>query len=202
MRDQTEPLRTATKLAAVFKNGPHAKVADFLRLDDELRRFASSIVPDGLRGRIDSDGVAQEAWIKLRDFGPENVKYQGPGSLASYMRRIIRQVMIDHLRAEQASKRGGPGVRVALSGTDTQPELGIPSVDPTPTSGARHSEIEEIVRRTLDDMGWEVWRGRLEGHTFEEIAERLGRTAASVRGIHHRARSVIAEELGEGDTES
>ena len=202
MPESSEALRTATKLAAVFKNGPRAKVADFLRLDDELRRFASSLVPDGLRGRIDSDGVTQDAWLKLRDFGPENVTYQGPGSLASYMRRIIRQVMIDHLRAEQAAKRGGGAPRISVSGTETQPDLGLPAADPTPTSNARHSELEAIVRRTLDAAAWEVWRSRYEGQSFEEIAERLGRTTASVRGIHHRARGVIAEELGDPESRS
>ena len=137
----------------------------------------------------------QDAWLKLRDFGPENVEYRGPGSLASYLRRIVRQVMVDHLRTEHAVKRGGGAPHVPIAGTDTQPDLGLNTPDPTPTSNARYDELQELIREHLDETAWQVWNRRNSGASFEEIAEELGGTASSMRGVYHRARSRVAAVL-------
>lgn len=188
-----EALRTAAKILAVLEERQDACAADFLRLDDDIRRLAETRVPDDLRGRLDPEGVVQEAWLKLRDFGPENVEYRGPGSMKAYLARVVQQVMIDHVRHERAVKRGGDVHAVALEDEEGKTRLASP--DPTPTSDARHGELQEVAEAELDPIALEVWQRRQSGEEFEEIGSALGRTAAAVRGIHHRARAKLMARL-------
>src|SRR5205085_11039638 len=108
------------------------------------------------------------------------VKYVDRGvPFFAWLLRLARNVAIDHLRANRL----------------TPTEIVI---DPDTSSG---SELDraETVRAALATLPEEqrqvVFLRHVVGLTPGEIADRMGRTASSIHGLHHRGRRALQREL-------
>ena len=99
MPDHTDPIRTHDAGSGSLAHTPGAASPVQLHrsalLSDELKRFAESITPHALRGRIDADVVVQDSRMRLHRRGMDDIEDRGPGSLARYLRQVVRSEMAD-----------------------------------------------------------------------------------------------------------
>lgn len=151
----------------------------------ELKRIAGGI----LRGNpltLDATSLAHDAFLRLvpeaeRPFADRRHFFR----LAA---RAMRQILVDHVRARSADKRGGGFVhtqlteRIAADGDDPLDLLALDAA--LDRLQARDSELAEIVEAYF-----------FAGFTFEEIAELSQSSERSVRRQWEVARLFLLREL-------
>ena len=82
----------------------------------QLRRIAAA----NMRGQaaiLQPTAVVHEAWMKIAKNRPD--LFSDRGHFMSLAARAMRQIVIDHARAQATSKRGGDRVQVTLSGIES-----------------------------------------------------------------------------------
>jgi RNA polymerase sigma factor (sigma-70 family) len=146
--------------------------------------------------------LAQEVYCRLLERSDSRVSGRPEGQLWSYLQRIAYSVVVDHLRARHARKRGGwppPG--------DTGPRR--PGIADGPAPGLSPEErlltrerARDVRRRVRQAFPGRIGERNLsvlemaavEGLTAAEIAERLRGelTASSVHTLLHRLRRLLA----------
>jgi RNA polymerase sigma factor (sigma-70 family) len=145
------------------------------------------------------DAVQEAFWRVLSSGLLSRFEDRGPGSLEAALVSVLDRTVKDMLRRAGARKRSGELVKVprGRSGFALGIEPEPTGREVTPTSNARHSELEELCRRTLGEREWEAWRRvELGGWSAVDAAEELGESAASVRGLLFRARQKLVKALG------
>jgi RNA polymerase sigma factor (TIGR02999 family) len=104
-----------TTLVRAAGNGDTAaRDALFALLYDELKRIARKQVRNAASPTLDTTSLVHEAYIKLAC----------PGSLSLHDRKhffvlaakAMRQIVVDHVRARNAGKRGGSAQAVTMNG--------------------------------------------------------------------------------------
>jgi RNA polymerase sigma factor (sigma-70 family) len=159
-----------------------------------------------IRSRATEDDVVSEVWLRFYSSGSfERFDDRGPGSLRRYLSVILDRAMIDMVRRAKAGKREGGSANVSLEecaeGRDPRAGPQVESKDPTPTSGARASELGDLCKAVLDDREYETWRLiEVEGRLASEVAEALGVTPAAVRGVLFRARFKLISTMQARDS--
>lgn len=81
----------------------------FVRLYDQLRGLARRELGDSARTSLDTTSLVHEAFLRLDGKGAED-----RGHMLALAARAMRYVLIDHVRAQAADKRGGALERVPL----------------------------------------------------------------------------------------
>jgi RNA polymerase sigma factor (TIGR02999 family) len=156
------------------------------QLYSELKKIAAAELRRQHSATLNTTAVVHEAWEKLAhyDAGPLNDR-QHFFCLAA---RAMRQVVIDHARAQCAQKRGGDMARVDLD------EVRAGTLD-----RAQHwLELDDALRRLSDSderAGRVVELHVFGGMTFVAIAAALGVSERTVRGDWSSARAWLASEL-------
>jgi len=133
-----------------------------------------------LRDQHEAEDVTQQVFLKLI-----NVihKYEARGvPFTSWILRVARNVAVDHLR----SRRAIPCEEVF--------EASHPADD---SSRDRRWGIEQALDTLPEDQRDVVMLRHLVGLSPGEIADRMGRSEASIHGLHHRARQALRRELVE-----
>lgn len=147
----------------------------------ELRRAA--------RGTLDTGVLVHEAFLRL-DGGALDVSRRGP--FLALAAKAMRCVLVDHVRARAAVKRGGDQLRVTLA-TD------LPLA--APDGGVDVMDIERGLQalEALDPRLATVVEYRFyAGMEFGEIARQLGVTERTVFRDWRKARAFLLSQLGEG----
>jgi RNA polymerase sigma factor (TIGR02999 family) len=147
---------------------------------DEFRSVARRVL-NGSSGKlqIQPTDLAHEAAIRL--LGLERIQVQGHTHFLALSARVMRQTLIDEVRAFKARKRGG-GQPVTLLVDDMAP--GVEAFDP--------EILDDLLRRleAVDpDRARVVELRFFAGLTMEEIAEFLG---VSERTVQRRWRGARA----------
>jgi RNA polymerase sigma-70 factor (ECF subfamily) len=141
-----------------------------------------------MRGRVEMDDILQETFLNaLRQF--PGFTYRNPGSFMNWLARIAEHVIVDCARYHGRQKRG-PSETVALR-TESNPG-GVEPVEPTTPSRifASRERYEHMVQRLEalpDEYRSVIIMAKVECLSTQEIADRLGRTRASVAVLLHRA---------------
>ncbi len=148
----------------------------YSRHADDVFRFVQSIV----QNRHDAEDVTHEVFAKLMRAIQRYEERQVP--FAAWILRVARNAALDHVR----SRRQIPVEEVFVS-DDGHEET---SFDLSQALKAALSELPEAQREVL------VLR-HIGGLTPNEIAERLGKTEASIQGLHHRGRAALKVSLHE-----
>lgn len=91
---------------------PPGQQTQFVVLYDQLRRIASRQLGGSARTSLNTTALVHEAWLKL-DGRPLDVAERGP--FLALAAKAMRHVLVDHIRARNADKRGGAEARVPLS---------------------------------------------------------------------------------------
>ncbi len=80
----------------------------------ELQRIARHYLQHEQPGHLlQTTALVNEAWLRLIDW--QNVSWQNRAHFFSVAAQLMRRVLVDEAREQQALKRGGAAVRVSLS---------------------------------------------------------------------------------------
>lgn len=126
----------------------------------------------------DGEDLTQEAWVRFSRNSAAALQAPLP-----YLRRIVRNLAIDHERARK---------RRRLSGMEIEELLALPDDRPDPEDASRsRSELRRLVK-ILDELPARrrdiLVAARVEGRPHREIAERHG---VSTRTVELEIRSAI-----------
>lgn len=163
----------------------------FAALYPEIRRIARARLAEagGVTG-LNTTALVHEGFLKMAAneglHGKERVQF------FAYVGRALRSVVLDHLRAVAAEKRGGGLQMVTLSHADEAaaddaplgPDLALLDV-----AIRRMAEIDEGLSETVEMHFF-------TGMTIAEIAETRGVSTRTVDRDLKKARLLLAELLG------
>ena len=182
---------TVTGLLAEWSRGDGEAADRLMRvLYDDLRRVARRRMraerPDH---SLAPTALVHEAYLRLVDL--RDLRWHSRAHFFAVAARVMRQVLVDHARAHLAAKRGGAGLKVALSDTtaSTQPR----EVDLLDLDGAL-SRLSAIDTRLADLVVLRFFGGL----TVEETADALAVSPATVKRDWNRARAWMFRELQPG----
>ena len=148
----------------------------YSRYSDDVCRFVQSIVRD----RHEAEDITQDVFAKLMRAIQKYEEREVP--FAAWIMRVARNAALDHVR----SRRQIPVEEVWIS-EDGQEQT---SFEYTHALKEALAELPESQREVL------VLR-HIGGLSPNEIAERLGKTEASIQGLHHRGRAALKVSLRE-----
>ena len=148
--------------------------------------------------------LVQEVYCRLLERSDSRVSGRPEGQLWSYLQRIAYSVVVDHLRARHARKRGGwpPRAEVARALDDRRGLDEHPADAASPEQRALvRDEVRAVRRRVRQAFPGHLGERNLrvlelaavEGLTAVEIAERLRGelTPSSVHTVLHRVRRLL-----------
>ena len=146
----------------------------YLRYKDNIYGYVLSI----LRDEDEAQDVTQHVFLKLMSvidrYEPRSVPF------TAWIIRVARNVALDH----QRQRRAIPCEEVFESSRPTDDA----EID-------RRRGLESALSTLPEDQRNVVVLRHLVGLTPGEIADRMGRSEASIHGLHHRARQSLRHEL-------
>ena len=153
----------------------------------ELLRHARRHLAGERRGlSLHSSDILQEAWLQL--LRQKDVSYECRGDFYALASTVMRHVLVDHARRNQAARRGGGHRRVSLTETDVI--TGGPSEDVLALGEALERLAGEDRRKAVIlDMYY------FGGMKIEEIAAALGLAASTVHKQKVMAEARVRREL-------
>jgi RNA polymerase sigma factor (TIGR02999 family) len=180
-----------TRLLERVRQGEPAAVDELMPLVyAELKRIARSFMRRQRPGHtLQPTALVNEAFLKLFQDAPPALADRT--HFVALMSRVMRQVLVDHARAQVAAKRGGGGVRVAW---DTNIEIrDEPAVEQLNVLDL-HRALESL-EREAPPLAQLVEMHYFGGMTAEEAAVALGRSPHVVRHELRAARAWLRREL-------
>jgi RNA polymerase sigma factor (TIGR02999 family) len=154
---------------------------------EDLRRVARRRLRAERAGHsLAPTALVHEAYLRLVDL--RRVRWQNRAQFFAIAARLMRQILVDHARAHEAAKRGGPGWKVPLTddvGATSPRDVDLLDLD------AALGRLTTIHPR-LGDL---VVLRFFGGLTVEESAEALGLSPATVKRDWLRARAWLFREL-------
>jgi RNA polymerase sigma-70 factor (ECF subfamily) len=146
----------------------------YLRYKDNVYGYLLSFVRD----QHEAEDITQHVFLKLisviHKYRPREVPF------TSWLLRVARNVALDHLRRR----------RSVLC------EEVYDAADHSDQSGEdRRRGLEHALGSLPEEQRNVIVLRHLVGLTPGEIAARMGRTEASIHGLHHRARRTLQREL-------
>jgi len=165
---------------------------------NRLKSFASTRIAARDRKVVDDEDLAVWAINRLQHELRAG-KYSRISNRADAWRflvSIMERKFIDHLRSENAIKRGGGQVRgeSVFEEKDGSRALAKFSHDCGHITDVDFRDmIEAVVRKSRDSVIGEIIVARIAGHTVDEIAQGVGISTASVNRKLRLARNIIAE---------
>jgi RNA polymerase sigma-70 factor (ECF subfamily) len=164
-----------------------ALVPDLYR---ELRRMAQWRL-GGRDQTLQATALVHEAYLKLVD--QSQVDWQGRTHFKAVAARVMRNVLVDHVRERGARKRGGDWQRVTLAPAG---EPALPEMDTDQILGL-HIALERLAEH--DELQARVVELRFFGGLkVDEVAAALAVSRRTVEGHWTHARAWLRRELSRG----
>jgi RNA polymerase sigma factor (TIGR02999 family) len=181
-----------TQLLRAWSGGNAAALNDALpQIYAELRRIAGS----RLRAReksctLDSTALVHEAYLRLTQSSP--VVCQNRAHFFALASILMRGILVDHIRAKHAHKRGSAGISVTLS--DLPGEANLAVAPDLLDLDAAIDELSALYPRhaTIIEMRF------FGGLSVEEVAESLGISPATVKRDWTFAKTWMLRRLSGG----
>jgi RNA polymerase sigma-70 factor, ECF subfamily len=146
----------------------------YLRYKDNIYGYVLSFVRD----HHEAEDITQHVFLKLlsviHKYRPREVPF------TSWLLRVARNVALDHMRRRRTLP------------CDEVHELGHESDQ---TSDDLRRGFEHALQALPEDQRNVIVLRHIVGLTPSEIADQMGRTEASIHGLHHRARRALKDEL-------
>jgi len=179
-----------TRLLAGARDGDQAAVEQIVPMAySELRRLAQSILRQQRPGHtLQATALVHEAYLKL--LSGETPGFESRAHFFGIAARAMRQILVDHARRQNASKRGGGAARVPLEeGVAYSSEQAGEMLD-------LHEALEALT--AVDERKARAVEMRyFGGMTAEEIAEALGVSLPTVMRDLRMAQAWLASRLGD-----
>jgi RNA polymerase sigma factor (TIGR02999 family) len=156
----------------------------------ELRRMAQWRLGGGDQ-TLQATALVHEAYLKLVD--QSRVDWKGRTHFKAVAARVMRNVLVDHVRERGAQKRGGDWHRVTLAPGG---EPAGARMDPDQLVGL-HVALEKLAEH--DERQARVVDLRFFGGlTLDEVADALGVSKRTAEGYWTHARAWLRRELSRG----
>jgi len=180
-----------TQLLRRWSAGDQSALAELMPLVyGELRRLGRASLPrQRPQSVLQPTVLVHEAWLRLA--GKERLSLDNRHQFYALAAKLMRDILVDHLRRQQALKRGGSRIKVALEDAGlaaAPPEVDFLVLDEAMTRLAqikpRYSKIVEL--------------RYLAGLTIEETADVLKLSHATIEREWTFARTWLRRELKPG----
>lgn len=173
------------QVLARIRRGDEAATGElFQAFEPFLRGLVRRRMPTGVRARFDSADIVQSAWATLLDgFRESRWQFNDTAHLRAFLTRVVLCRLYDRARGAQAQT----GREEALGELSRE----LPGSEPRPSEHARAGAAWQTLLAACPPEHRTVLDLRRLGYTCEEISERTGLHAGSVRRIlRHLARQV------------
>ena len=178
-----------TRLLREWQSGDaSAKDELWQQMYSELRRLAMYHMNDQKAGHtLQATALVNETFLKLADVDPNAA---GKNEFVSLAARAMRSILIDHARAKGRDKRGAGAARVTLGEDQLVQSDNLDKVIQVDHAlsklAARDARKAEIVELKI-----------FGGLTFDEIADVMNLSNATVRSEMRFARAWLEAEIDE-----
>jgi RNA polymerase sigma-70 factor, ECF subfamily len=143
-----------------------------------------------LRHKVDPEDVVQSVYKSfLLRYGAEMLAGEDEGGLWALLARITLRKCADRARYHRAECRDA--AREAAGPDEGAAWPDVAGREPTPDEAAALAETVERLFLGLDADERAILELSLQGHSTQEISERLGRAERSVRRVRERARALL-----------
>jgi len=182
--DAPETPGDLTELIEAWKDGPGVPVdALWQTAYAELKKVARARLRSGRRPNVlDTTALVNESYLKLARMG--RLKVESRGKFFAYASRVMRSVIIDLARENQAERRGGGVAPVTL---DTAFGEAVPTADDPLRVDEALAELERVEPRLARVVEMRYFGGLSES----EIAEALSLTDRTVRRDWQKAKLLL-----------
>ncbi|MCF8206511.1 MAG: hypothetical protein K9J82_15625, partial [Methylotenera sp.] len=114
-------------LIGTAKGDPEALQRLYALLYPEIKRVARiRLAQSGHAAGLNTTALVHEGFLRMAD--QQGLQGETRGQFFAYVGRVLRSVVIDHLRGEGRDKRGGDAVMVTLSAAGDVAAGGTPRV--------------------------------------------------------------------------
>jgi RNA polymerase sigma-70 factor (ECF subfamily) len=168
-----------------------------------LALLARTQVHRHLRGRVDPSDVVQETFLAAhRDFA--HFRGTTEAELVSWLRQILAARLADLVRHHVGARRRDARLERRLANELDQSsaalDAGLADRQPSPSQQAARREravlLADALKALPPDYAEVIVLRHLEGLSFPEVADRMGRSAGSVEKLWVRALVRLRRALG------
>ncbi|MEO5580687.1 MAG: ECF-type sigma factor [Gemmatimonadaceae bacterium] len=137
---------------------------------------------------LNTTGLVHEAYLRfVESAGPT---FQSRDHFLAIAARVMRNVLVDHVRARVADKRGGGAALLELREDAWVTGVDLDRVEDLDEALKRLEQLDERQARMIEQRYF-------GGLSLEEIASAMDRSLATVKRDLRSARAWLAIELGE-----
>jgi RNA polymerase sigma factor (TIGR02999 family) len=173
---------------APVPDGGEAYRRRFTELYEELQRIARRELGGSPRTSLHTTVLVHEVYLKLNK---QTLDVSERGRFLALAAKAMRHVLVDHIRARHAGKRGGDQIRVTLH-TD------VPLADDSDQVDLLDIEKGLQALEALDPRLVTVVECRFyAGMEFQEIATHLGLTERTIHRDWRKARAFLLMQMGD-----
>jgi len=188
------------RLMLAFRKGDDSALSDlYRRWAGPLLRYLERMVHD----HATAEELLQEAFIRVHD---ARSRYSPKARFSTWLFRIARNLALNEL--DRAHRRMPHITTDAAEASDDtrRPSLTLVSKSPSALSQVEtrrtSSRLEAELARLPERQRSALWLAVVEGYAYDEVAEILDTSNASVKSLVHRARSALADRMSDRKAES
>ena len=180
--------QNVTEMLNDWRNGDQAALDRLIPVVyDELRRQAAGYLRRERPGHtLQSAALIHEAYLRL--INQQNIEWKNRAHFYAIAARLMRQILVDHARKRNASKRGGSDIRVSLEDAMVvSPEANVDLV-----------ALDEALTRLaeIDPQQASIVELRYFSQlSVEETAEVLGVSSRTVRRDWNVAKAWLRQQI-------
>lgn len=178
-------------LIGTSKGDPEALQRLYALLYPEIKRVARiRLAQSGHAAGLNTTALVHEGFLRMAD--QQGLQGETRGQFFAYVGRVLRSVVIDHLRGESRDKRGGDAVMVTLSAAGDVAAEQSHAVDMIGLDQAlsRMRSLDTGLYELIEMVGF-------AGLTIAEVAELRGLSTRTVNRELLKARALLQELLGD-----
>jgi RNA polymerase sigma factor (TIGR02999 family) len=180
-------------IASAEGGDPSSSPALFAALYSELHRLARSQLPrKGKDMTLGTTTLLHEAYVKMA--GREGPVFPDRGRFMAYAARVMRALIIDHVRSRKALRRGGQFEITSMSVDAPDPA----AAETNPAWLARLSDAIDALAAVEPELAQVVDLKFFCGFSLAEIGAMRGLSERTVQRHWEKARLFLHEEIGDG----
>lgn len=181
-------------LIGTSRGDPAALQQLYALLYPEIKRVArirlAQCGPNGRAAGLDTTALVHEGFLRMAD--QQGLQGETRGQFFAYIGRVLRSVVIDHLRTEGRDKRGGDAVMVTLSAAGDVAAVQSQAVDliGLDQALARMQQLDKGLYELIEMIGF-------AGLSIAEVATLRNLSTRSINRELLKARALLQELLGD-----
>ena len=181
-----------TELLAGTSRGDAAALQQlYALLYPEIKRVARiRLAQSGHAAGLNTTALVHEGFLRMAD--QQGLQGDTRGQFFAYVGRVLRSVVIDHLRSEGRDKRGGDAIMVTLSAANDVAAVQSQAVDLVGLDQAlaRMRELDHGLYELIEMIGF-------AGLSIAEVATLRDVSTRSINRELLKARALLQELLGD-----